>query len=522
MPHPRSRARFRRDVALLLAVLHFGTYAYFWQWRGWNESSRLILTYALVEQGTIAVDALHSQSSDIAYRNGHYYSYKPPGQSLLGVPIYAMLRLAGASHPRVPSGEYGREPRPLSAAAAMPGQLRHWWPDYVLTVATSGLATTLLVVLVYAASLRLGCSQLQAVLLACCYGLGTPAFTHATLYCGHQVAAFAGFASLLALWPCPSNESASPWRLFAAGLAAGMAVMAEYTMALTSVGLAVWAMHRAGGVGRAFWFLLPAIGCAVVLAIYNTSAFGSAWAAGYQYSVVSEYREIYTAENPSGLVAPSFDRACRILFSGRGLLWYAPVLIVAPWGLVRLLRDRQIVIASLSTLAFGSFFLVNVAHPTWEGGASTGPRYLLAAVPFLMPAIAALAARHGRLFCAFVAALGLWGFIVCLACTAIPEGGRLPHLGPGGDDPLRNLVVERLADGTFGGNVGNLLLYGMWTGPTSGNWWSLVPLLDFMAVAGGLLTWRTLRGMHARDQSECAHGSRLDEGLADGPPAEGK
>lgn len=71
----------RRDICVFLVVFLVGTYAYFWPHRGWNESARLMLTYAIVDRGTIAIDGLESQSGDISLVDGHYYSCKAPGQS---------------------------------------------------------------------------------------------------------------------------------------------------------------------------------------------------------------------------------------------------------------------------------------------------------------------------------------------------------------------------------------------------------------------------------------------------------
>src|SRR5947209_1648670 len=115
-------ARLQRPGAWVFLIL-FGTYAYFWQSRDWNSASRLMLTYALVDRGTVSIDGLEDQTRDRAYVHGRYYTDKLPGFSLLGVPSYAAARLLL----RLPA-------HPLNARG-----FAYWPGDYWVTLGTSGL-----------------------------------------------------------------------------------------------------------------------------------------------------------------------------------------------------------------------------------------------------------------------------------------------------------------------------------------------------------------------------------------------
>ena len=53
---PATAPSQHRSIGWLLFLLLLGSYAYFWQFRGWNEGSRLMLTDALVDHGRIAID----------------------------------------------------------------------------------------------------------------------------------------------------------------------------------------------------------------------------------------------------------------------------------------------------------------------------------------------------------------------------------------------------------------------------------------------------------------------------------
>ena len=81
----------RRRAALPLFALVFGTYAYFYQAGGWNQNSRFDLTRAIVEQGTLSIDAFQENTGDKAQREGHWFTDKAPGLSVLAVPAYAVV-----------------------------------------------------------------------------------------------------------------------------------------------------------------------------------------------------------------------------------------------------------------------------------------------------------------------------------------------------------------------------------------------------------------------------------------------
>ena len=78
--------------ALLISAVLFVSYAFFYGGGGWNQNSRFDLMRAIIEQGTLRIDAYHQNTGDKAFFQGHYYSDKAPGLALLGVPIVAAVR----------------------------------------------------------------------------------------------------------------------------------------------------------------------------------------------------------------------------------------------------------------------------------------------------------------------------------------------------------------------------------------------------------------------------------------------
>ena len=84
-----------------------------------------MLTYSLVDRGTVVITGLDRQTDDKARFQGQYYSDKLPGFSLLATVPYADLE-AGLS---------GCRP-----SARRAGRLPYWAADYWVTLCTSGLA----------------------------------------------------------------------------------------------------------------------------------------------------------------------------------------------------------------------------------------------------------------------------------------------------------------------------------------------------------------------------------------------
>src|SRR5688572_9479440 len=84
---PKSSLR----EALLVFLIVLAAYGYFFTQHDANTNSRLALVRAIVEEKRFEIDSYHDSALDTidkAYYNGHYYSDKAIGTSLIGVPVY--------------------------------------------------------------------------------------------------------------------------------------------------------------------------------------------------------------------------------------------------------------------------------------------------------------------------------------------------------------------------------------------------------------------------------------------------
>lgn len=473
---------FRRPESWVFCIL-LASYAYFWQSRDWNSASRLMLTYALVDRGTVSINGLEDHTHDRALVRGTYYTDKMPGFSLLAAVPYALARLVL----RLPAHPLG-----------VPGSGFAYWPaDYWVTLGTSGVLTAMTGALLAALAGDLGCGPRRSSLVGLAYGLATPAYAYATLSYGHQASAFAMLASfgLIRRTDAPRPSL----RAVGAGFLAAYAAVIELQVgpAVAVLGLALVAQVVSGArkpsaVGD---FAVGALVPTLILLVYNALAFGSPWDLGYFHLTTERFAKVHSGENPLGLRRPDSGRALALIWGRyRGLLFYAPIVALAPIGLVALWRRRFRGEAVVSLLVTAAVFAVNLSYPEWTGGWTTGPRLLVPLLPFAMLPVAGLLAVGGRWATGAALVLTLAGGALMLAFVAV--GGRVPQYF---DDPLvqavwplwRGRVVPGWPFEPFSRN-----LFGVLVGqtvarlPRGARWLQFAPLLLAQGVAIGWMARR--------------------------------
>lgn len=474
--HPAGREA--AVLAALVGLTVFGSIAYHWHSRDWNVSSRLMLTYAIGDRGQVAIDGLEDHTRDRARVAGRYYSDKSPGQSLAGLPVYAVIRSIGLV-PAHPVGVKG-------------DGFTHWWADYWVTLFTSGLATAIGAAVLTAGSWRLGVSAGGSALIGLSYGLATPAYVYGSLFYGHQLAAVLLLVALALI----ESRAGKPGRGIAAWLAtgffAGYAVLTELSLAPAAIILAgrlAWLVLRGGLRRQAIGlFLIGATVPALILMSYNTLAFGSPLTLGYFHEDLKEFSDVHSESNPLGLRRLDFSKIVPLLVGpSRGLLLFAPIVLLAAPGWVRLGRGAggRPGLALTSLAIFLSVFAVNLSYPEWTGGWATGPRLLVASLPFaLIGAAGFLIEPVPRWRKLLAGLLALAGAILMLLYQG--AGGRVPHtisrplvefVWPiwQGRGPLECTIVWKLAPAW----VQSL--------PAMRQWLQYLPLLAYQLVMGLLI-----------------------------------
>lgn len=472
IPSPPTRTRTHAP-ALLIAAALFISYSYFYQGTGWNQESHFALARALVEQHTVRIDHYQNSTGDKAYYEGHYYSDKAPGLSLTALPAVA----AG-----IPVSRW-LHVHPWKAANV---QL------YLATVFTSCLAIALAGAVLFLVLLNWGMMPGAALFAVVVFGLGTPMWVYATQFWGHALAsaclvlAFAAADSL--------SRAASLQRRTvlagAAGLMAGWSVVSEYPAAIPAAMIGVmtlvycWrsASHRRSCLYPSAALCLTAGLCLAVVLIYQKAAFGSPFRLGYEYVV--NYQETLR-HGELGLSYPKLRPLLALLFGKRcGLLLFAPILIVVPLGFCQLWRAGLPRLSLCVCAGIAIYYLLfNASYLYWQAGASFGPRYLSAGLPFACVFVAPVWQRAKPPLKGALAAIASYGILVALAGAT-----TTPMISEATTFPLR-VTLQGFTHGQLyekGGawNLGTLAgLHG---------WLAVAPLLAMWGVAA-LLWWRMAR-----------------------------
>jgi hypothetical protein len=473
-----ARARAEAPVLAWLLLTSLVTYAYFVGPPAWNQNSRFALTRALVEEQTTVIDTAHASTGDKSFREGHFYSDKAPGASLLALPAYGAVelvrRLRGGPLPalevlpadpvRVAAGAT-IDPADMQPGDRVVYNQAHRVGLYVCRLLTSSLLATLGLAALYLLLLssfadRWRHGRRAALLVTLTYGLATPALAYSSVFYGHQLCA--DFL-LLALALTLLTRGDDRWRApLAVGCCLGWAVLCEYPAAIPVIvllGFAAWSR----GLRFAARVALGGLPWAGLLALYHVVAFGGPFMTGYDFVYLPEFAEGMRVRY--GIHAPQAAVALEILFGRyRGLFYLSPVLLLAAWGLTvqattRLLPEtgcahdwprRGLAITALVITSY--YVLLNSAYYMWDGGAALGPRHCVPMLPFLALGLITGARAIPRTFLALAAISALQ---LIVATAAAPEA---PRFG----DPLFSFAWPRLLRGdvsNYAGatNLGRLL-----------------------------------------------------------------
>ena len=265
-PHPASflaklrgwRQGLRANrPALLIFLITLVAYSYFFhRFRFWNVSSRLDLTYAIVDDHSFRIDKyVHHpfyETQDRAFFKGHYYSDKSIGLSVMAAPLYWAMKQAFALAHKDPKPDLSR---------------------YGLTVGIISLSSSLLMIVLLRLLTLLGQTVPRACLIVLLFAFGTMLFPFSALFYPYLPSLFFMILAfyLIIRWQRAGVLDERPsWPL---GLLLGLALLCEYTVTFPAVLIAGYyalALTRRRK-------LLPFLACwalpLVFFALYNTVCF---------------------------------------------------------------------------------------------------------------------------------------------------------------------------------------------------------------------------------------------------------
>jgi hypothetical protein len=444
-----------RSAGLFPVLLLVLAYASVVQTPGANEYAHYASVRALAH-GTAVVDPYRGSTVDVSWYHGHYYAAKAPGLALLTAPVYMVLKR-------------------VHAARLVEGRIHAHFLT-ALPIWALGLVGVVLPAAVLLLLIRRVADDFEPGLgpaVAVTAGLGTLILPFSTLFFDHMLGAALGFAAFFVIRSRHGGTASLAW----SGLLAGLAVTADYPLALVAIGVGLYAILRGARIGGILAYGTGFMVGIVPLFAYNWWAFGSATHFPYEDAVLQGGRtghDVLGANSQGlfGVGAPSFPRAVELLFAPTGLLTLAPVMAMGAVGVVLLYRRRRNEALLIAFIAL-AYLVYNSGYRLLFGGYSPGPRFLIPALPFLALGLA----TSFRRFPASTAVLA-----VCSALTMTTVTVTNPELA------WDHHWLNRLADGSFGG-------------------FGAVPLIPFFLLVGGsvfLVCRMYLPASPARDEMRAA------------------
>jgi hypothetical protein len=363
------KIRWRRE--LLLAGFVLLALSYSWMFKkvsAPNERSRIYLTVAMVDRGTVQIDEevrRFGRIFDLARRDGHYYSDKAPGSSLIAAPVYAVAR----------------QFRPAD----------EWAIEDLLELFRRGLMIPIGLIGFLLLRLLLRHIRVEpaaADVISVAWILGSSAFHYSTAFFGHQIVAVALIGALLAVLRAEhvqeyDDDSKPPWvpiaLAAAAGAACGIAGITEYQAGVPCVLIAAYVVL--GPLRRnktaILAFAAAALPFVAILLVYNTEAFGGPLSLSYDHLAHASSAAKHE-QGIGGITSPTWEAFHGAFFSlHRGLFTTSPFFLLALVGLVHLGRERQWRMLALLGLNLGFWTLFISSSNMWYGGWGYGPRLLV-------------------------------------------------------------------------------------------------------------------------------------------------
>jgi hypothetical protein len=471
--------QYRKDALIIFCLLAF-VYAYFYQDGIWNANSRFGLIFAIVRERRLTIDSFHNAdgttTGDKAYFNGHYYSDKAIGPSVVGAIVYI----------------------PLYWIKIIFNRLSQSTAKIILTFLVIGIPSAIAGSLIYTLCLYMTKDRFRSYLVTLSITLGTMYLPYSVTFFSHQFASFLLFSAFVMIFFLKEKpELWRNWYLFLIGSLMGWALISEFPTAFIILALIfyyffiVWENHTFHHIRSIF---LPIVGGSIPVLLqllYNKACFDNFLSIGYT-NLSDPYFNSAMGQGLIGIHWPSL----RVLFymtfhPTMGIFWQSPVLLLSIIGAYFIFIDsRYRIEAILATWIIGSYLVVMSGYYMWWGGLALGPRHIIPILPFFCIFLGFVPKRLTWLL-VVLGTISIGQMMIAVASNImIPDTMilKIQNLGFFEYSNIYSFCLQELLKGDFARNLGRQYL-GL------DSWSSLIPLLAVIASITFYFFWENHKGV---------------------------
>lgn len=328
---------------------------------------RYQVTEAVVEHGRLWIADPIATGTRVAIGLGgkYYVSAYGPGQTVFMIPLY----LAG---------------RAAAVLLSLPVTTTTLYAARSLDLFLGGFLAAAFFLL----AVSMGMTRTVAAVLTLVFAFATPAWPDAQSALEHTQVSLFVLVAVSCAWRYVRAGRERPRWLWLSGVAGGVALFTRYDAVIFLAVIAVWIVaprirtgDLAGGLREALVFGGGIAPWVIMLLVWNQLRFGSPFNVALHLQTFGE---------PPWVALPGL-----LISPGKGIVWYAPLVVLLAWAAPRLRRRLPALFwlyAGLVLVALG--FYSTVLY--WHGDPAWGPRYLYPVLPYLVLPLGELAHRERR------------------------------------------------------------------------------------------------------------------------------
>ncbi|MFA6923767.1 MAG: hypothetical protein WC223_05875 [Bacteroidales bacterium] len=341
-------------------------------WPTPNPVSRALPVLTFSESRTLIIDKYADQTIDKSKVGNHFYSDKAPLPTLLAIPFYEFIKLAGLTKVSKDAGK--KFPvyvwRPIGKYDSRDFMFPEIIPLLILGGFLFGSLPFVIIITLTFLALRKLKPSFSPVLLVMLAFYGSFIFVFSGTYFNHILAGLFLLLSYIEL-----KEK----KYFLSGVFLGLSFLCEYPILIAAPIWCILILIKEKKIKFPFYFALGTLPSIIIISIYNWFITGYPFKMLIAYNALEAYKEV---GHNYGFKLPSIEALWGLSFSGSmGLFIFVPTLLIVLFFIIKsIIKDEKFINKIKTNYLFIFsivFFLIISSYFVWWGGWSYGPRYLI-------------------------------------------------------------------------------------------------------------------------------------------------